>query len=166
MIIFVSVEGTLPWLIFLLQQRRQLMCKVPKKLVQCAFSPSETKLESLKLSWSLHWCPPTTQHIHLKFVNIPPMKDEGYYTYYLIVGGILSWLIEVGIRSLPLLSNRHKNPLAPTPKILQVFRFIAFALCLVMTCNRGTFLKEGTELGYCLLLGPLMWPTLGPSCER
>jgi hypothetical protein len=43
---FVYVEGILPWLIFLLQ----LMCKVPKKLVQCAFSPSQTKSESLKLS--------------------------------------------------------------------------------------------------------------------
>ncbi len=158
-------EGTLRRLIFLLQQRRQLMCKVPKKLVCCAFSPSQTKSESLKMSPIFTSSPPTTLHIHLKFVNIPPMKDEGYYTYYLIVGRILSWLIEVGIRSLPLLRNRHKNPLAPTPKILQVFRFIAFALCLMMTCKRGTFPKVGTELGYCLLLGTLMWPTLGPFCE-
>jgi hypothetical protein len=50
---------------------------------------------------------------HLISINFPPRNWEGYYAYLSRMGGNLCLL--VGVRTLPLLSYRHKNP--PTTEV-------------------------------------------------
>jgi len=57
---------------------------------------------------------------HLIFINFPPSNWEGSYAYFSRMGRKLC-LLEVGVRTLPLLRSRHKHP--PIPKPCDLHRF-------------------------------------------
>jgi len=88
--------------------------------------PSKVKKAQISMC-NFHSCKSTRRNFllylerHLMAANIPPRKEEGSYTYSLSVGGILCLLI--GVRSLPLLRSKCKNPPPPTPHHPCIFRF-------------------------------------------
>ncbi len=74
-------------------------------------------------------------------------------------------MLLIGVRFVPLLRNRHKTYLSPTPCGLWMFRFmIRFPLCFTRgkAHGRGTSPKCGARLGNHLILDPLCWECPSP----